>query len=205
MAKQEGQLVKPTAATTRQGEVIPLVGGKVMTVQEFDAWLREANEAKVEPDVDPYMRILRQVLSATTPDEVLTPIEAIQARNLVGHALICQGFTLNESEYDVGSPMYAALHCVYIGLLPSQELELLNIKEPSPPLAQQPGQPQVEAGDEIVVTCGHKKVITQVVTLERLNAWPRNVVFVQRGRSKISGSPMLTLLKWGSEPANETG
>lgn len=200
MPKKEPEDVKQGTIITKEGELVPLAGGATMTVAQFEDWLRNAkNEQDDDAGEDPYMRILRQTLNAKTPDDVLTPIEALKARDLVGHALIAEGFEFNESEYDVGSPMYASIRCVYVSLLPPQELEILKIDRPSPPIVTPTGKPALFTGDSIVVNCGHKKVITQLVVLRQMNAFPRKVVFAERGKSKVSGSPMLTLLKWGKD------
>ena len=191
MPKKEPEIIEATSSTDSNGEVVQLASNRSMTMKEFNQFLMQAKDVQDDPDLDPYARIIEQVLNAKTPDDVLTPVEAIKARDLIGHALIAEGFEFNESEFDVGSPMYASLHAIYIGILPPQELDLARIQIASP---QQP----IPEGTSVVVNCGHKKVIAQLVQLQRLNAFPRNVTFAERGRSKVSGETMLTLLKWGS-------
>jgi hypothetical protein len=203
MPPRKAEEVQPTSLMSPDGDLVPLQGGATMTMPEFERMLTEAHDEQIEDGEDSYMRIIRQVLSATTPDDVLTPIEAVKARDLVGHALIAEGFEFNQSEFDVGSPFFASIKCVYVGLLPPQILEVLRIDNPSPPTEAVPDVPTLTSGESVVVNCGHKKVLAQLVQLARLNAFPRNVVFATRGRSKVSGSAMLTLLKWESRDPTE--
>lgn len=132
----------------------------------FDQFLTDKQARDGDPEVDPYERIIKQVLSAETADAVLTPVEVRQGRDIIGMPIIVLGFTLNESEYDAGSPFYASMDCLF------------------PP----------DASPE-VVNCGHKKVLAQLVRLQELDAFPAQVVFTTRGQSK-QGTPMLELTKW---------
>lgn len=157
------------------GEVVPAAQATVAvsptTASELDQWLLASKQVDADPDAGGYERIIAQVLSATSPDVVLTPVEALQARDIVGVPLILFGFDLNESEFDVGSPFYASMQCVV-------------------------AQDQSPA----VVNCGHKKVIAQLVKLKEFGQFPYNVMFRERGVSKVGGTPMLELVKWEPEP-----
>jgi len=141
------------------------------TTQELDTFLRAEGAAEADPDEGGYSRIIEQVLSATSPDVVLTPVEAVQAKDMVGIALVFYGFDLNESEYDVGSPFYVSMKCAV-----------------------------AQDGTPVIINCGHKKVIAQCVKLREFDEFPYNVMFRQRGVSKIGGTPMLELTKWEPEP-----
>src|SRR5713101_1019065 len=152
--------VKDSAATVRKDS-------------EFDKFLRDREARDGDPERDPYDAILRQVLDAETPDAVLTPVEALQGKDLIGVPLILLGFELNKSEYDEGSPFYASMRCL-----------------------------QPPDGDPVVVNTGHKKVIAQLVKLEEFHqnpkvdaGYPYQVMFRTRGTSKV-GTPMLELGKW---------
>jgi hypothetical protein len=133
---------------------------------EFDQFLTDKQARDGDPEVDPYERIIKQVLSAETADAVLTPVEVKQGRDIIGMPIIVIGFTLNKSEYDAGSPFYASMECLF------------------PP-----------DGTSEVVNCGHKKVLAQLVRLQELDAFPAEVQFTTRGQSK-QGTPMLELTKW---------
>lgn len=161
----------------KTGEVLPANvkdrPGPVARESEFDKFLRDRQSADGDPERDPYDAILKQVLDASTPDAVLTPVEALQGRDLVGVPLLLLGFELNKSEYDEGSPFYASMQCL-----------------------------QPPDGDPVVVNCGHKKVLAQLVKLEEFHqnasmdaGYPYQVMFRTRGQSKV-GTPMLELGKW---------
>jgi hypothetical protein len=147
---------------------IPPNNGQVpVKASELNDYLRSSAEADLDPDEGAYSRIIEQVLRATTPDIVLTPTEAIDAKDMVGIPLIMTGFDLNESEFDAGSPFYASIQAFV-------------------------------AQDEtaVVINCGHKKVIAQLIKLREFDQWPYKVQFEQRGVSRIGGTPMLSLVKW---------
>lgn len=163
-----------TADEARSGEVVPRHTAMARTVPttaaELDDYLRAQGEAEADPDEGGYARIIAQVLSATSPDVVLTPVEAMQARDLTGVPLVLYDFDLTQSEFDVGSPFYANLKCA---------------------IAQD--------GTPAVINCGHKKVIAQLVKLKEFDQFPYNVMFRERGVSKVGGTPMLELVKWEPE------
>jgi hypothetical protein len=156
------------------GEVVPrsrtLDTISPKTAKELDEYLRAEGAAEVDPDADAYTRIIDQVLSAKSPDVVLTPVEALQARDMVGVPLVFYGFDLNESEYDVGSPFYVSMKCAV-----------------------------AQDGTPAIINCGHKKVIAQCVKLREFDQWPYNVMFRTRGTSKVGGTAMLELVKWEPE------
>lgn len=137
------------------------------TATELDAWLKTSKEVETDPDDGAYERIIAQVLAADSPDVVLTPVEALQARDVVGVPLLLFGHELNESEFDVGSPFYASMQCA--------------IAQDDTPA---------------IINCGHKKVIAQLVKLKQFDQYPYRVMFRERGTSKVGGTPMLELVKW---------
>ncbi len=156
------------------GVAVPAAAASVpampTTSQELDAFLTQVGNVESDPDAGGYERIIAQVLSATSPDVVLTPVEALQAKDMVGIPLIFFGFDLNKSEFDVGSPFYVSMQCVI-------------------------AQDQTPA----IINCGHKKVIAQCVKLKQFGEWPYNVEFRTRGVSKIGGTAMLELVKWEAD------
>jgi hypothetical protein len=121
---------------------------------ELDKYLHDAKSADGDPDVDPYELIIRQVLAADSPAAVLTPVEALQGRDLVNVPLMLLDFQLNQSEFDTGSPFYASMAVLTPG------------------------------GDPAVANCGHKKVLAQLVKLKQFNEFPYRVMFHERGVSK---------------------
>ena len=138
----------------------------VSQTPEFDQFLLDQKSEPAEDRTDPYERIIAQILSADSPDAVLTPVEPIRASDLVGVNLLLHGFDLTKSDYDVGSPFYANMYVE-----------------------------RAETGEPIVVNCGHKKVIAQLVKLKQFDQFPYQVMLMERGTSRV-GSPMLELRKW---------
>ena len=78
---------------------------------EESAFLYSGKDGTELAEADPYRAILDQILNANTPDAVLTPIEAQKIGAYVGVCLELFGFQLQKSEYDTGSPFYAAMQC----------------------------------------------------------------------------------------------
>ena len=160
-----------------EGKVVdhaPVNNGLVPSrAKDLDQFLRDSNEQSSDPDGGGLLRIIDQVLSAATPDAVLTPVDALAAADMVGVNLYLGGIDLNQSEYDVGSPFYVSMACL--------------VAEDQTP---------------VVINCGHRKVIAQCVKLREFDQFPYRVVFRTRGVSKIGGTPMLELIKWEeTEPA----
>jgi hypothetical protein len=158
-----------------EGELLPANikddKGAIVRSTEFERRLQAQSDVIAEDNKDPYERIIQQVLDAETPDAVLTPTEVLQGRDLLDENIVILGFDLNQSEYDVGAPFYATINVV-----------------------RSPDSPPV------VVNCGHKKVIAQLVRLSELDAFPVQARFITRGVSRIGGTAMLELTKWGTEP-----
>ena len=160
----EGKVVDNLPANIKDS-----AGGEVKR-SEFDAFLANREAERADSKEDAYESIIRQVLSAETPDAVLTPTDVLQGRDLIDVPLVVLGFVLNQSEYDVGSPFYATMDVI-----------------------RGPDEPPFK------VNCGHKKVIAQLVRMEELGGFPFQARFITRGTSKVGGTPMLELTKWTEE------
>jgi len=172
MAKNdEVEVIEGTAVENSPANVRDSAGTEVKR-SEFDKFLTDREAERKDVDSDPFEEIIRQVLNADSPDAVLTPTEVLQGRDLIGIPLVVLGFSLNQSEYDVGSPFYATIDAV-----------------------KSPNEPPFK------VNCGHKKVIAQLVKLEEFQAFPVQVKFITRGTSKIGGTAMLELTKWDASDA----
>jgi hypothetical protein len=152
------------------GEVVPAGAARpsaeTQGADSLTEFLTQDMAEMQERQSDPMQRIIQQVLDADSVDAVLTPVEVMQARDIVGVPFILQQFDLNQSEFDAGSPFYASI----VAIMPP--------------------------GDDVrVVNCGHKKVLAQLVKLRQFDALPCPVKFIERGRSG-QGTPMLELSKW---------
>ena len=167
-----------TDDSTKTGEVVPKSsvgdlaldehsGAHPLGITADEATLIYSNKEGVElTEDDPYRTILDQILSADTPDAVLTPIEAHKIGEYVGTALLLFGFQLQKSEYEEGTPMYAAMQCR-----------------------------DVEKDEPVVITSGHRKVMAQLVKLRQFDKWPYKVMPIARGQGKY-GDPLFELTKW---------
>ena len=162
--------VNPTAIDPPTGEVATRADAPTEP-DAFSRWLTDEKAKEGEPDVSAHQRIIEQVLNANSPDEVLTPVEAESAKDMVGIPLILHGFDLNESEFDVGTPFYASMKCV-----------------------------NYTTGEPAAVNCGHKKIIAQLMKLEQFTQYPYHIMVRETGKSKVTGSPMFSLVKWVPEP-----
>jgi hypothetical protein len=138
------------------------------TSEELDAFLYDANELESSDPDAAHRRIIDQVLSASTPDAVLTPVDAIDGAQVLGVPLLLFSWAMNKSEFDAGSPFYASMQCA--------------------DLRTDPASP-------VVVNCGHKRVLAQLVKLQEFDQYPYQVMFRTRGQSR-HGTPMLELVKW---------
>lgn len=134
----------------------------------LDRFLLDASAQGGDVERDPLESIIRQVLSAESPAAVLTPTDVQQARDIVSVPLMLADFELNKSEFDVGAPFFASMAVLGPGGVP------------------------------MVVNCGHKKVLAQLVKLREFNEFPYRVMFIERGQSK-QGTAMLELTAWEEE------
>lgn len=128
---------------------------------------RFITEEQGETSDDPtatYRQIIDQILSADTPEDVLTPVEAVSARDLVGQEFMLEGFSVNKSEFDVGSPFYASMQCREAG-----------------------------SNARIVINCGDQKVLAQLVRLGQLGALPVPIRIGQAKRQNRFGNFPLRL------------
>lgn len=128
--------------------------GTVATRNEDTAFLFEAGEKAEEEMSGTYQSLIEQILSAETPDQILTPVEVMQPRDMVGEPLEIFAMRLQKSEYEVGSPMYASI-----------EAKMLSTGEP------------------VVVNCGQKPVMAQLVRLQQLDSFPFRAFFRETGRN----------------------
>ena len=146
------QSVKTGKVVTREqaAELVKPEGG----VKALERILMENKGEWTDPERDPMDSIIEQVLRADSPAAVLTPVDALQARDYVGVPLMLLGWQPNESDYDAGSPVYASLAVLMPG------------------------------GEPNVMNCGHKKVLAQLVKLNEFNQYPYKVKFITRGVSR---------------------
>jgi hypothetical protein len=149
--QNESAPVSGTVVTKTRADVATR---QTMGVAALNQFLADKSNQGSDPNADPMDGIIQQVLNADSPAAVLTPVEALQGKDMVGIPLILVGWELAQSEYDAGSPFYANMAVLLPGSEPS------------------------------VVNCGHKKVLAQLIKLEEFGEYPYKVVFITRGTSK---------------------
>lgn len=102
-----------------------------------------------------YRAIISQVLASASIEEVLTPPEAVSARDVTGIPLVLLGFHVNTSEYDVGSPYYFSM----------------DVK-------------RGDTGEKLVVNSGNQRIMAQLLTiymLDQLNSGKSEAEVQQAG------------------------
>lgn len=143
----------------------------VIVGREGDAGLADflGTQRDLESDdsTDAYRLIIGQIMSAATPDEVLTPIEVMSAKDVVGMELLLRGVSFRQSEFDVGSPFYASMEM------------------------QRP-----DNGNSVVVNTGHQGMMAQLVKLNAFNEFPYRVKVTASNRPNRFGTYPLRLEKW---------
>lgn len=97
--------------------------------------------------------IIARILSASTPDEVLTPPQVVGLRKLIGRPFTLRGVKFQRSEFEQGAPSYA----------------LLDIS-------------LTDGGYDGLVSCGAQTVLAQLVKMMMLDGLPRDVVAVNSKR-----------------------
>lgn len=150
MPKQEPQ--EPTeVAPSVAVEIVPAPPGLTEYLTGEAVPVAEAGE-------DAAIQIIQQVLDARTPEEVLAPIEAVHARDVLDQPMQLLGVRWLRSDYDVGTPFYAIMDVASIA-----------------------------TGEKVAVTCGAQRVMAQLFRLAQLGAFPRNVILRQSTRPTSSG------------------
>lgn len=137
------------------------------------AFLFESGEKAEEQMTDNYRAIIEQILSAETPDQILTPVEVLQPRDVADELLEVFDVRWQRSEFEVGSPMYASL-------------EAKRIMDGAP----------------VVVNCGQKPVMAQLVRMQQLDAFPFRAFFRQTGNN-AHGTAMYRLTMAKGQSPNE--
>lgn len=150
-------------------EVVP-EGAADVEAREGDVGLAEFLAVE-RPDAEvdstaAYRDIVEQIMSSESVDEVLTPIEATSAREMIGVPLMINGVSINRSEYDVGSPYYLSVQCA----------------DPTD-------------GHKLVVNVGHQGLMAQLIRIGQLDGFPVEAVIYEAGRAKPNGSIPLRLRK----------
>lgn len=99
--------------------------------------------------------IVQSILDAESADEVLAETEVTHARDMLDEAFVALGVHFHSSDFaGEGSGVYAVIDGA------------------------------TKDGDKLTITCGARNVVAQLYRLATLNAFPRPVMIVERGRPK---------------------
>lgn len=99
-----------------------------------------------------------QILSAETPEEVLTSTEAEGVRQHLDEPMELHNLTFLRSEYEQGQPFYVVMRCTIL-----------------------------ETGEQIAVTTGSRRITAQAFQLDRRGWLPRKIVFRQAKKATKAG------------------
>lgn len=146
------------------GEIVPRPDSPRKGDTGIAAYMRTEEQDEDEEKLATYKRIIDQILAAKTPDEVLTPIEAMDLRALVGEIITINAVSVNKSDYDVGSPFYFTMECV-----------------------------NETTQEKLVLNSGVQRVMAQIVRLNQLGKLPCKVRVGQAKRVDRSGKFPLRL------------
>ena len=163
--------VDPNTGELAPGTDVEVVQGQAMQPWEsrqgnlgLDQYLADEGLYKEPSPEQAYRQIIDQILSAATPEDVLTPAEAVSARDCVDRPFFLYGFDVNTSEFDVGSPFYATM-----------KVRFLDDDQPT------------------VVNSGNQALFAQLIRLSQLDAFPQTVVIRQGKRPNRFGTFPLRL------------
>ena len=132
-----------------------------------------ANEADYDtpPAEAAHAAIIAEVMSKDTAEGVLAETEPIPLDQLVGHILTVHSFTMNESDYDQGPPIYATVRA-------HDETD----EEP------------------VLINIGHQRVMAQLMRLRDLDALPVRAQVKQASRPNRFGKYPLSFVAVRPKP-----
>lgn len=151
---------------TTTGEVATVLEGEVVTrnhlpaeqVELVNAFLSSAVPAEADDPEVIGTRIMAQLLSAETPEEVLADSEAIGLRQYLDTPFSLEGVDFRRSEYEEGMPFY----CLLFGH-------------------------EAETGEKVTLTTGAQSVVAQAFRLAQRGWLPRTVMAKQSKKPTKAG------------------
>lgn len=140
----EGQ-IDLTTGEVAQGE--PIEDATVEVYQEgtrrtgdlglADVLNRPETAEDVAPEEFAYRAIVEQILTSETVRDVLTPIEAVGARDMLDRPFALHAVDYRESEFEAGAPLYAVMQVQF-----------------------------TDDGERMVLTTGNQAMLAQLITLQ---------------------------------------
>lgn len=185
-ADEQAIATKDVAVIDQGGKVIANArDGQVMTVKqaaqlqaldavkgsEFEPVMRAVISGELDEDRedDPeiaWARIITQIFRADTVDDVLASIDATGLTALLDKPIKVLDIDFQRSDYEVGSPYYLVMKCINIA-----------------------------TGENMMVTCGAKRIIAQAVKLKVMGALPVDIIARKSQRATKNGFFPLRLEK----------
>lgn len=163
----EGQLTMGDAPL--EGEVVPAVPRQSafeILRQEIEAASREG----VDADTDMMDRILGDILTAGSLDDVLENTAPLKGVDVAGEQLVVHGISFTESDVeDSRIPYYATLHAV-----------------------------RSQTGKRVVINCGGEQVLAQALWIRANATFPLVISVIQVGKEK-AGRSRPYRLTWATE------
>lgn len=142
------------------GEPIRATAGDV-AVQADDSLLATIEAMGVDLDIDPgdmAEQITKRLLTAESLDDLLSPQEAEKADDWIGKAIEVHGGRWMRSDYDEGAPVYLLIDAV-----------------------------DVESGERVLITCGARNVMAQVMRMHQQGWLPAKVKITRARRASKAG------------------
>lgn len=159
---------------------VELLGGTVVKPEEggnYDTgladYLRSEGKDFEMSKEDAYREMVQEVLNASSIEEVLTPVDAVSAKEIVDQPMWLTGFDLRRSEFEVGSPYYGSM----------------NMTDP-------------ETDEKLKVTIGWQRAIAQLIRLDQFNEYPYLVKITRARKANRFGSFPLRIEQVRQEETN---
>lgn len=144
-----------------EASVVPRVGDVV------SQYLRNEAEDDGVPEGAGYQSIIEQIMSARDADSLFTETMADKPDDIFLRKLIVNGFSLNDSDFDQGAPVYASIK-VY---------------------------DTIDEVDRVVNT-GNQAVIAQLLRAQQLELLPAQLMFKQGQKPNKFGKFPIRLVAW---------
>lgn len=109
--------------------------------------------------------ILRRIMAADSPEEILAPQGTVKAKDLLGRPIDIMGFRMQRSDLEEGPGFYAVIDAV-------------------DPFDQKP----------MVISCGAANVMVQLLALHKLKAFPTQAKFTEAERKTKNGYKPISLV-----------
>lgn len=111
-----------------------------------------------ESSGDTAQKIVAEILSSETVDDVIGSSDPLHAKDLIGQPLTIHGGVFRRSEYEEGTGIYAVADCTHLG-----------------------------TGERVKVTMGASNIVAQLYRIAELGGFPVSVKIVESKRPTPDG------------------